>query len=265
MARIGWTLPGTHRIMRSPFQDTPPLQSAVWTIRSLLAAGLVLTGGCMHQAEPRWLVRALPGEYPEIVYFVPTRERAIALTIDDGVDPETTPLILDELRAHGAHATFFLVSHSLPGNEALIERILSEGHEIGDHMTEDEVTVRLDDEALAAKFNEAADALEAVAPIRWFRPGSGRYDDRVLALTRARGYRIALASVAPLDTVISSPRTMAGFIDWMVEPGSVVVLHDVQERGYRTVATLERVLPTLAQQEMRVLTLSELDALADTD
>jgi len=241
------------------------LQSAVWTIRSLLAAGLVLTGGCMHQAEPRWLVRALPGEYPEIVYFVPTRERAIALTIDDGVDPETTPLILDELRAYGARATFFLVSHSLPGNEALIERILSEGHEIGDHMTEDEVTVRLDDEALAAKFNEAADALEAVAPIRWFRPGSGRYDDRVLALTRARGYRIALASVAPLDTVISSPRTMAGFIDWMVEPGSVVVLHDVQERGYRTVATLERVLPTLAQQEMRVLTLSELDALADTD
>jgi len=219
----------------------------------------------MHQAEPRWLVRALPGEYPEIVYFVPTHEHAIALTIDDGLDPETTPLILDVLAAHGAHATFFLLSHSLPGNEALIARILDEGHEIGDHMTEDEVTVRLDDDALSARFNEAADALEAVAPIRWFRPGSGRYDDRVLELTRARGYRIALASVAPLDTVISSPRTMAGFIDWMVEPGSVVVLHDVQERGYRTVATLERVLPTMAEQNMRVLTLSELDSLADAD
>jgi peptidoglycan/xylan/chitin deacetylase (PgdA/CDA1 family) len=241
------------------------LQSTVRTTRWLLIAGLLLTGGCMHQAEPRWLVRALPGAYPEVVYFVPTRENAIALTIDDGLDPETTPLILDVLSAHGAHATFFLVSHSLPGNDALIRRILSEGHEIGDHMTEDEVTVRLDDQALTAKFNEAADALEAVAPIRWFRPGSARYDDRVLALTRARGYRIALASVAPLDTVISSPRTMAGFIDWMVEPGSVVVLHDVQERGHRTVATLERVLPTLAEQETRVLTLSELDALVDAD
>jgi peptidoglycan/xylan/chitin deacetylase (PgdA/CDA1 family) len=241
------------------------LQSTVRTTRWLLVAGLLLTGGCMHQAEPRWLVRALPGAYPEVVYFVPTRENAIALTIDDGLDPETTPLILDVLSAHGAHATFFLVSHSLPGNDALIRRILSEGHEIGDHMTEDEVTVRLDDQALTAKFNEAADALEAVAPIRWFRPGSARYDDRVLALTRARGYRIALASVAPLDTVISSPRTMAGFIDWMVEPGSVVVLHDVQERGHRTVATLERVLPTLAEQETRVLTLSELDALVDAD
>jgi len=230
----------------------------------VLAIALLL-GGCMHYAEPRWLVQALPGEYPEIVYFVPTHQRAIALTIDDGLDPETTPLILDELKAHGAHATFFLVSHSLPGNEALIARILDEGHEIGNHMTEDEVTVRLDDQALSAKFNEAADALEAVAPIRWFRPGSGRYDDRVLALTRARGYRIALASVAPLDTVISSPRTMAGFIDWMVEPGSVVVLHDVQERGHRTVATLERVLPTMAEQDIRVLTLSALDALADGD
>lgn len=239
-----------------------PLRSPVWIIRLPLLVALLLTAGCMYQAEPRWLVRALPGEYPEIVYFVPTREKAIALTIDDGLDPDTTPLILDVLAAHGAHATFFLLSRSLPGNEALVARILEEGHEIGSHMTEDEVTVRLDDQALSANFNEAADALEAVAPVHWFRPGSGRYDDRVLALTRARGYRIALASVAPLDTVISSPRTMAGFIDWMVEPGSVVVLHDVQERGYRTVATLERVLPTLAEQDMRVLTLSALDALA---
>ncbi|MGE0621419.1 MAG: polysaccharide deacetylase family protein [Pseudomonadales bacterium] len=236
---------------------------SVGTFRCLAVAGLLLVGGCMYQAEPRWLVRALPGEYPEIVYFVPTRENAIALTIDDGLDPETTPLILDVLEDHGAHATFFLVSHSLPGNEVLLERILREGHEIGNHMTEDEVTVRLDDETLSARFNEAADALGAVAPIRWFRPGSGRYDDRVLALTRARGYRIALASVVPLDTVISSPRTMAGFIDWMVEPGSVVVLHDVQERGHRTVATLERVLPTLAEKDVQVLTLSALDALAD--
>lgn len=229
----------------------------------LLAIAVLLACGCMQQAEPRWLVRALPGGYPEIVYFVPTLERAIALTIDDGLDPQTTPVILDRLQAHGAHATFFLVSQSLPGNRALIGRILREGHEIGHHMTEDEVTVRLEDDALIEKFDRAADALEAVATIRWFRPGSGRYDDRVLALTRARGYRIALASVAPLDTIISSPRSMAGFIDWMVEPGSVVVLHDVQERGLRTADTLERLLPSLAERGYQVLTLTELDALAD--
>lgn len=265
MARSGWTQTRAARMIPTPPPGHAPLPSSVRKSLVLLMVLLVLTSGCMHRAEPRWLVRALPGEYPQVVYFVPTREEAVALTIDDGLDPETTPLILDELASHGAHATFFLVSHSLPGNEALIERILREGHEIGNHMTEDEVTVRLDDESLPRKFHEAADALEAVAPVRWFRPGSARYDDRVLALTQARGYRIALASVAPLDTVISSPRSVAGFISWMVEPGSVVVLHDVRERGHRTVATLERLLPSLTERNIRVLTLSALDALADPD
>ncbi len=229
----------------------------------LLAALAGLTAGCTREAEPRWLVRALPGGYPEVVYFVPTREQAVALTIDDGLDPDTTPAILDVLKKHGARATFFLVSRSLPGNEALVGRILREGHEIGHHMTEDRVTVKLSDEALTARFNEAADALEAVAPIRWFRPGSARYDDRVLALTRARGYRIALASIAPLDTLISNPHTMSRFIAWMVEPGSIMVLHDVAERGRRTVDTLDELLPILHHREYSVLTLSELDRLAD--
>ena len=49
-----------------------------------------MLAGCTHHAEPRWLVRALPGAYPEVVYFVPTEEKAIALTIDDGLDPEAT-------------------------------------------------------------------------------------------------------------------------------------------------------------------------------
>lgn len=225
-----------------------------------LASLLIL--GCTRHAEPRWLVRALPGSYPEVVYFVPTTERAIALTIDDGLDPETTPAILEVLDTHDATATFFLVSNSLDGNEALIRRILAAGHEIGHHMTEDEVTVRLDDDELAAKFNEAADALESAATIRWFRPGSGRYNDQVLALTRARGYRLAMASVAPLDTLISYPHAMATFINWMVEPGSVVVLHDVAARGRRTAATLDRLLPILHDRGFRVVSLSELDALS---
>jgi peptidoglycan/xylan/chitin deacetylase (PgdA/CDA1 family) len=225
------------------------------------AIALVATG-CTQEAEPRWLVQALPGDYPEVVYFVPTSARAIALTIDDGLDPETTPAILDVLEEHGATATFFLVSHSLDGNEDLIRRILDDGHEIGHHMTEDEVTVSLTADELTAKFNEAADALEAITTVRWFRPGSGRYNDTVLALIRERGYRIAMASVAPLDTLIAHSHSMALFINWMVEPGSIVVLHDVADRGRRTVATLDRLLPILHDRGYAVMSLSELDSLA---
>lgn len=228
---------------------------------TILIGALLLGAGCTREAEPRWLLNRLPGEYPEVVYFVPTVQQAIALTIDDGPDPETTPVILDVLAAHEATATFFLVSDNVPGNEPVVARILAEGHEIGHHMTQDEVTVSLSDEELTSKFNEAADALEAIADIRWFRPGSGRYNDQVLELTRERGYRIALASVAPLDTLIPHSHSMAAYISWMIEPGSIVVLHDVDARGRRTAATLDRLLPILQDRGYAVMSLGELDSL----
>ena len=245
-------------------RSAPHTHPAGRTLRLLVMLTLwVAVSGCIREAEPRWLVEALPGSYPEVVYFVPTEQRAIALTIDDGLDADTTPLILDVLETHGVNATFFLLSDSLEGNEDLVRRIVEYGHEIGHHMTEDEVTVSLPAPELAEKFHRAADALESVAPVTWFRPGSGRYNDQVLALTRERGYRIALASVAPLDTLITSPHSMATFINWMIEPGSIVVLHDVRERGRRTAATLERLLPILHDRGYRVLTLRELDGLTE--
>ena len=193
---------------------------------------------------------------------MPTHERAIALTIDDGVDPATTPLILEALQRHGATATFFLLSDSVAGRESLVRRIVAEGHEIGHHMTRDEVTVSLPAEEITAKFSEAAEILEQFAPIVWFRPGSGRYNDRVLELTRERGYRIALASVPPLDTVIANPSRVAGYLGWMVKPGSVVVLHDVGDRAERTIQTLEVLLPKLQVRGFSVMSLGALDGLA---
>ncbi len=240
----------------------PARKNSVLAAGTLLLAISSLIAGCASEAEPRWLIDALPGSYPEIVYFVPTEQRSIALTIDDGVDAQTTPAILDVLEANRVTATFFLVSDSLPGNESLVRRILADGHEIGHHMTRDEVTVSLPPEELRRKFNRAADSLEAVAPITWFRPGSARYNDQVLQLTRDRGYRIALASVMPLDTMIKNPQRMATYINWMVEPGSVVILHDRGERGLRTIETLEILLPILQDRGIPVISLGQLDAQA---
>ncbi|MEI9929122.1 MAG: polysaccharide deacetylase family protein [Rhizomicrobium sp.] len=57
----------------------------------------------------------------------------IALTFDDGPDPEWTPAILDILKAKNVKATFFVIGENAEANPGLVERILNEGHELGNH------------------------------------------------------------------------------------------------------------------------------------
>jgi peptidoglycan/xylan/chitin deacetylase (PgdA/CDA1 family) len=60
-------------------------------------------------------------------------ERSVYLTFDDGPIPEATPFILDVLREHGVHATFFMVGDNVRKYPDLYKRILTEGHQIGNH------------------------------------------------------------------------------------------------------------------------------------
>jgi peptidoglycan/xylan/chitin deacetylase (PgdA/CDA1 family) len=205
-----------------------------------------------------WLLAALPGDFPEVVYFFPTDRPLVALTIDDAPDPRTTPAILDLLAEHQAAATFFIISDRVAGNEALIERMAAEGHEIGNHMTADEMSVRLSPEEFARKLRGAHDALSPYAAVRWFRPASGWFNGRMIEQMRQLDYRLAMGSVFPFDTHLDWP----GFSSWLVRtrsgPGSVIVLHDGGERGANTHAALAEILPALRAQGLAAVTLSEL-------
>ena len=230
----------------------------MFVIAALAAAAIVLWG---LWTTPRWLVPRIAAGSPRCLYFVATRERAVALTLDDGPDPSSTADILDVLRANGARATFFLISDRIRGNEALVTAIVAGGHELGNHLTRDEPSIRLAPEAFESAAREAGAALSHFAPVRWLRPGSGWYDAPMLATIERLGYRCALGSVYPYDAHIGSPRLAATYILSNVRPGAVIVLHEGGARGPRTVETLRRVLPALSARGYRVVTLSELDRL----
>lgn len=213
--------------------------------------------------EPRWLIDLLPGSSPDVTYYVNTDQRVIALTIDDGPDAETTPRILDLLDAHRAKATFFVISDRVTGSEAVLRRMVVEGHEIGNHLTRDRPSIRLSPEEFASALGKSHEILSRHARVRWFRPGSGWFNETMVEIARNKyAYRLALGSVYPIDAQIHAPSLAASYILWSVEPGSIVVLHDVGDRGWRTIAILERVLPELKARDYRLVTLSTLAALA---
>ena len=195
------------------------------------------------------------------LYRVRTHERAIALTIDDGPTSET-PEILRVLRDNHAHATFFLISTHVTGRESIVNEIVADGHELGNHMTRDEPSIRLKPEEFDAAAREAGSVLQQFASVRWLRPGSGWYTPRMVTSIERAGYRCALGSIYPFDAQLPSSAFASAYIRANARPGAVIVLHDGRSRGHRTAMTLQRVLPSLRAHGYRVVSLSELELLA---
>lgn len=223
-----------------------------------LLMGLTVTFSALLFTQPEWLFSTLRQVSPQVLYSVTTDEKVVALTIDDGPDPLTSPLILDVLDKYNAHATFFLISERIPGNETLVREMVSQGNELGNHMTLDEPSIRLDLDEFEDKLMRADRALSPFGEVRWARPGSGWYNDEMLAVMREHGYRCALGSVYPYDPIVGSAWFASRYILWKVKPGGIIVLHDFGRRGERTAKSLQMILPELERRGYRVVTLSEL-------
>ena len=225
----------------------------------ILAGAAVGLGVAGLWTAPRWLLSHVAARSPACLFSVPTAERAVAVTIDDGPDATGTPAILAALREHGARATFFLISSRVKGQEGLVRRVVAEGHEIGNHLTREERSIGLAPEAFAADMAQAGATLAPFAPVQWLRPGGGLFNAAMLGAIERAGYRCALGSIYPFDPHLRSPRIAAAYILANVRPGGVIILHDAGARGPRTAETLRRVLPELGARGYRVVTLTELE------
>jgi peptidoglycan-N-acetylglucosamine deacetylase len=231
--------------------------AAIRPHRFLPLASLTLAA-TLASCTPAWLVQVASSAHPGCTFAVQTEEKAVALTLDDGPDPNTTAALLDLLAEHDARATFFLISSRVPGNEDLVARIVEEGHEIGNHFTRDEPSIALPPNEFERDLLQADSVLGDFGPVRWARPGAGWYSERMVSTIEENGYRCALGSVYPFDAQIASSAHSARTLLRGSRPGAVIILHDADDRGLRSIAALERVLPELRDRGYRVVTLSEL-------
>jgi peptidoglycan/xylan/chitin deacetylase (PgdA/CDA1 family) len=226
------------------------------TMVATLALLLLVTA--LFLFRPQWLAALLAKGSAEVLWRVPRQDPVVALTIDDGPDATTTPDILDVLRHHGAHATFFLITERVAGNEDLVARTVEERHELGNHMNTDQPSVLLEPPEFERQLLASHRVLAQFAPVRWFRPGSGWFDAQMLSTLRRHGYRCVLGTVYPFDAQIHSAWFAASYVLWNLRPGSIIVLHDHGGRGARTAVALATILPELQRRGFRVVTLSEL-------
>ena len=189
--------------------------------------------------------RQLLGLLPERLVLVrgPREPGALYLTFDDGPHPEHTPRLLDLLARHAARASFLLLGQRVERHPALVERIVAEGHALGNHSYSHPMFHRL---GLRQQLEEVerTDRLladfDGVGRYR-FRPPRGSVSPSLLLAFARRGRGIAYWSYDSLDYQSRPPEELAARLARRPPAdGDIVLMHD--DSGC-SAQILERMLP----------------------
>jgi len=190
--------------------------------------------------------------------------RRIALTFDDGPNPETTPRILDFLGAAGHRATFFVIGARAERERALVTELLARGHALGNHSwAHRRTTPLLSTTRLAADFARAQEWLASVgARGRWFRAPIGIVSPPVAAAAaRARLELVAWTRSARDGVARTTAAAALARLIPALQPGAILALHDGAERGDRRPVAPSVIGPLLDALEARGLKSVTLDEL----
>ena len=166
----------------------------------------------------------------------------VALTFDDGPSKYWTEGLLDGLTQRNVKATFFLIGASAEAHPKLVERMVEEGHLIGNHTYSHVQLTTISDEAACAEIEEANEVLsKAVGEgIHYIRPPFGSWQPGLDSLV---DMQVVLWSVDPQDWKVQNTERIVEKVLREVEDGDIILLHDVYresvEAAFRIIDELQ--------------------------
>lgn len=185
----------------------------------------------------RWLPRRL------MLTERPHGGSGLYLTFDDGPHPDVTPALLDLFAEQGVHATFFLLGKHAERHPQIVQRIVAEGHAIGNHSYSHPRLAQIDLASQRAEIERTDLILAAFdgAQQHWFRPPSGALPlDMLLDFARRRR-AIAYWSYDSMDYQRKGAAVLCERLRaYPPRPGDIVLMHD---DDLSTLAALRELLP----------------------
>ncbi len=189
--------------------------------------------------------------------------RKMALTFDDGPDPDWTPRVLDVLAEKRVRASFFLVGERAARAPDTVRRIAAEGHEVASHAWSHRSLWFLGPGATereVARTHELLGDLAGNAP-RHFRPPWGMLNASLFGALRRHGERLVLWSIQPEGLRPVAPEAQVNHVLERAHPGAIVDLHDAEgtpAAPERLVAALPAMIDGLAAARYELTTVADL-------
>ncbi|MBJ9992577.1 polysaccharide deacetylase family protein [Paenibacillus sp. S28] len=166
-------------------------------------------------------------KYPETFKIHGPRVKEVALTFDDVPDPRFTPQILDVLKAHHIKATFFVMGSRAKKHPELVERIVREGHVIGNHSYNHPVFHKLEMDEYVAEIKRTENTLYGIVGYKpkLIRPPYGDITERQLRWAKQQGYKIVNWNVDSLDWKGIGKEAVKRNVLSTVGQGSIILQH----------------------------------------
>lgn len=197
-----------------------------------------------------------------VINYVPTHEKVVALTFDDGPRPMFTPKILDILDKYHVKATFFMIGKYMDQYPDIVREVVRRGHAIGNHTYTHPHNIELDTQAQTIReLDRCERVIERLTGSRahLFRPPRGLIDGSVFTIAAEEGYTTVLWSVCADHCDAPTPELMAKRALANNRPGGIILLHD-GETGIRwkDVAATPLIIEELQKRGYRFVTVPEL-------
>ncbi|HKQ46229.1 MAG TPA: polysaccharide deacetylase family protein [Rhizomicrobium sp.] len=221
---------------------------------------------------------SLPTSY--VIRRVGAVPKKLALTFDDGPDPEWTPAILEILKEKKVPATFFMIGSAMEAYPGLVQQVLAEGHEIGNHTYTHPNLADTPPTAVRLELNATQRLFQALTgrSMRLFRPpylGDAEPSDAdeivPVQIAQAQGYITIGTHVDTLDWMKPSvPQMMRTVLKEVEDPnpyvrGNIILLHDSGGDRSQTVALLPTLIDTMRAKGYGFVPVSALGGFSRND
>jgi peptidoglycan/xylan/chitin deacetylase (PgdA/CDA1 family) len=176
-----------------------------------------------------------------------TNSKTVVLSFDDGPHDPNTTRVLEVLKKHDVRVLFFVIGKNIKGNEAILKRTISDGHQIGNHSFSHDHWIDVWPTKKVVKDFEACQALIEIyqTNTRLFRPPYGVTNPNIASAVKKLGLQSIGWNIRSYDTSIKDVQKIKQRVLSQLKPGAIILLHD---RLDFMPELLEELIPAIKEQ-----------------